>query len=455
MLQIYNSLTKRKEVFEPLKPNKIGLYVCGVTVYDYCHIGHARTYLAFDVVIRFLRYLGYDVTYVRNITDIDDKIIKRAQENDESTEELVSRFTKVMHDEFAQLGITPPNSEPKATECIDGMLAMIQKLVDDEYAYQGKNGDVYFRVDRFEEYGKLSGQKLEDLQVGARIEADEDKENPLDFVLWKSAKEGEPAWDSAFGPGRPGWHIECSAMSKEILGDHFDIHAGGSDLRFPHHENEIAQSVAANGCAYAKYWMHSGMVQIDDEKMSKSLGNFFVISDVLKQYPAEIVRYFLISAHYRSQVNYSEENLNTAKGALTRFYTALRDLPEVPLKPGKRTKSFKYAMSDDFNTPEALAVLFAAAREINRLKAVDKIDEAAVIAAELKSLGNILGILQQDPEVFLQGDDDHAWIETLIAERKQARADKDFKRADEIRDEFAAKGVVLEDKGERCTWRFK
>lgn len=454
MLQIYNSLTKQKEQFKPLVPKKIGLYVCGVTVYDYCHIGHARTYLAFDVVIRFLRSIGYDVTYVRNITDIEDKIIKRANENGETTDELVDRFTKIMHDEFAALNITPPDIEPKATGCIDEMLAMIQKMIDDGYAYQADNGDVYFRVDRFEEYGKLSGQKLEDLQVGARVEADTAKENPLDFVLWKSAKPDEPSWDSAFGKGRPGWHIECSAMTKQSLGDNFDIHAGGSDLRFPHHENEIAQSVAANGCQYANYWMHSGMVQINDEKMSKSLGNFFVIADVLKQYPAEIVRYFLISAHYRSQVNYSEDNLNSAKAALTRFYTALRDLPAAEFTPTDMTEAFNDAMCDDFNTPEALAVLFEAAREVNRLKKSNNEEQAAVVAAELKSLANVLGILQQEPEAFLQGSDDNSWIDALIAERKQAREDKNFARADEIRDELASKNVQLEDKDGVTTWRF-
>lgn len=455
MLQIYNSLSKQKEIFKPLVSGKVGLYVCGVTVYDFCHIGHARTYLSFDIAVRYLRHLNYEVTYVRNITDIDDKIIRRAQENGESTDALVNRFIKVMHEQFAALGITPPDHEPKATETIPEMLSMIQTLIDKEYAYQANNGDVYFRVDRFEAYGKLSGQNLEDLQVGARVEADEDKENPLDFVLWKSAKPGEPAWESPFGFGRPGWHIECSAMTKQTLGDHFDIHAGGSDLRFPHHENEIAQSVCANSCQYANLWMHAGMVQVNNEKMSKSLGNFFVIGDVLKEYPAEVVRYFLISAHYRSQLNYCDENLNAAKAALTRLYTALRTLPRVDFTATELSGSFQRKMDDDFNTPEALAVLFTAAKEINCLKQANQLAEAALLASEMKSLASLLGILQQDPEVFLKGDEDHSWVDELLEERQQARTNKDFARSDAIRDVLKSKGILIEDSATGTIWRFE
>ncbi len=456
MLKIYNSLTREKQIFTPLIPKKINLYVCGVTVYDYCHIGHARTYTTFDVIVRFLRWQGYAVTYVRNITDIDDKIIKRAAENKESIQNLVSRFTEIMHEEFKNLNFLPPDLEPTATGAIPEIIELVQKLIQKNFAYQAKNNDIYYRVRKFESYGKLSGQNLENLQIGARILPDEDKEDALDFVLWKSAKPGEPAWESPFGLGRPGWHIECSAMSKKCLGETFDIHGGGSDLTFPHHENEIAQSVAANDCDFARYWIHSGMVQINDEKMSKSLGNFFIIRDVLKEYPAEIIRYFLTSSHYRTQINYSKENLDNAKASLTRLYTALLGVKRSEkLKPSEFTQRFITAMEDDFNVPEAIAVLFDMARELNKLKNIDLI-QAGLLAKELLALGNILGLLNSDPEKFLQGgnnsQEDFA-IQVLIHERAEAKKSKDFARADQIRKNLLDQGIILEDSPSGTTWR--
>lgn len=456
MIKIYNSLSKQKEDFTPIEPNKISLYVCGVTVYDFCHIGHARTYSSFDVIIRFLRSQGYQVTYVRNITDIDDKIIKRANQNDETTENLVDRFTTVMHDEFSKLNIDKPDLEPTATGSIPEIIDIIETLIEKEFAYAADNGDVYYRVKKFNDYGKLSGQNLDQLEAGARVEVESIKEDPFDFVLWKAAKPGEPAWKSPWGDGRPGWHIECSAMSKKCFGDNFDIHAGGSDLRFPHHENEIAQSEAANGCTYANYWMHAGMVQINDEKMSKSLGNFFIIGDVLKEYPAEVVRYFLISGHYRSEISYSKANLESARQALTRFYTALRDVTVAEsFEPTEFTTRFNKVMSDDFNTPEALACLFDLARQINKMKH-DNTEKASTYAAELLSLAEILGILSSSPEVFLQGtDEDTAWIQQLIDDRIAARASKDFAEADRIRDELLSKNITLEDTAKGTTWRYQ
>jgi cysteinyl-tRNA synthetase len=461
-LQLYNSLTKRKELFTPITPGKIKLYVCGVTVYDYCHIGHARTYLAFDVIIRYLRSRGFEVTYVRNITDIDDKIIKRAHENHETTEQLVARFVKVMHDEFAKLNILPPDLEPTATGTIAEIIAMNQTLIEKGFAYAANNGDVYYRTAKFKDYGKLSGQLLDQLRVGERVEINTDKEDPLDFVLWKSSKPGEPSWESPWGPGRPGWHIECSAMTKKSLGDTFDIHAGGSDLRFPHHENEIAQSEAANGCQFARYWLHSGMVQVNAEKMSKSLGNFFIIGDVLKQYPAEVVRYFLISAHYRSEVNYSDENLQNAKASLERFYTALRglDLTQAKLPEGETyTERFIAAMDDDFNTPAAMAILFELIREINRLRETD-LKQAAQYGLLLKKLCEILGISQQNPEDFFKGGQDiskallirNKFIERLINARNVARKNKDWAKSDLIRDQLQGMGITLEDAVQQTTW---
>lgn len=450
MLKLYNTLTKQKEVFTPLQPNQISLYVCGVTVYDYCHIGHARTYLAFDVMIRFLQWQGYQVQYVRNITDIDDKIINRANENQESTADLVARFTQIMHEEFSALGMLSPDQEPRATDTITEMLAMIERLIEKGAAYAAKNGDVYFRVSAFPGYGKLSGQHIDQLRSGERVEVNTDKEDPLDFVLWKAAKPGEPSWPSPWGEGRPGWHIECSAMTQKCLGKQFDIHGGGSDLRFPHHENEIAQSECANDSTFANYWLHTGMVRVDSEKMSKSLGNFFVIRDVLAQYPAEVVRYFLIAGHYRSELNYSDENLMAGKAALSRLYNALRgmDVTGGMSEGSDYTRAFTDCMNDDFNTPEALAVLFECAKQVNILKDKDA-ETATRYAHELKTLGAVLGILQQDPEVFLQegvaSEISHAEVEALIAERISARANKDWSRADEIRDQLVAAGIQLED----------
>lgn len=462
MIKIYNSLTQEKQEFIPMVPNKLRLYVCGVTVYDYCHIGHARTYTAFDVIIRYFKYCHYDVTYVRNITDIDDKIIKRAAENGETPEALVARFTKIMHEEFARLGLLLPSVEPRATETIPEMIAMIEKLIQDHHAYHVPGGDVYYDVTSFKEYGKLSHQNLEGLQAGIRVDVSEQKKNPLDFVLWKAAKPGEPAWDSPWGRGRPGWHIECSAMSRKILGVTFDIHGGGSDLKFPHHENEIAQSEAANHCDFAHYWMHSGMVQINQEKMSKSLGNFFVIKDVLNEYPCDVVRYFLISGHYRSELNYSDENLKTAKAALRRFYRALRDVvPDESAAPNVTqpfVDSFEQAMNDDFNTPEALAVLFNLARQLNQCKAsqetMDK-ELAQGLAATLIKLGSVLGILQKpENEVFPQNAELEAEVERLIQLRTEAKADKNYAKADQYRDEIAAKGVLLMDTARGVEWEW-
>ncbi|TQV76608.1 cysteine--tRNA ligase [Aliikangiella marina] len=461
MLNIYNSLSQSKETFKPIKPGKVSMYVCGITIYDYSHIGHARTFVSFDVIARYLRYSGYDLTFIRNITDIDDKIIARANENKESIHELTARFEKIMHEDFDSLGMIKPDIEPKATESINEIIEIIQTLMDKGFAYQGEDGDIYYHVPKFEDYGKLSKQNLEALQAGERVGVASDKKSPMDFVLWKMAKPEEPSWSSPWGEGRPGWHIECSAMSKKCLGDHFDIHGGGSDLQFPHHENEIAQSEAANGCCFANTWIHTGMVQVDKEKMSKSLNNFFTIREVLALYRSESVRYFMLSSHYRSQLNYSEENLKAADASLERLYLSLRDLdlsnlPEVSTDSDYLAK-FKQAMDDDFNTPEAMAVLFELAKEINRAKSTD-LERALLLAAELIELGGVLGILQQSPEAFLKSsssgeDSDDSRIGQLIAERNQARADKNWARADEIRDQLQAEGVVLEDKAGETVWR--
>ena len=457
MLKLYNSLTRQKEVFTPLVPGKVGMYVCGVTIYDLCHIGHGRTFVAFDVITRYLRYLGYDLTYVRNITDIDDKIIHRAAENGESCEALTTRLTADMHQDFMALNIARPDIEPKATEHIPEIIQLVENLIEQGYAYVADNGDVLFEVSRYADYGKLSGQNLEQLQSGARVEVEQSKRNPLDFVLWKPSKPNEPSWDSPWGSGRPGWHIECSAMNGKHLGTHFDIHGGGADLQFPHHENEIAQSCCAHHTPYVNTWMHSGMVMVDQEKMSKSLGNFFTIRDVLKHYDGETVRYFLLSGHYRSQLNYSDDNLNKAHSALERFYTALRGLPKVEAEGGEAfVARFMAAMNDDINTPEAYAVLFDLAREINRLKASD-IMAAAGLAAHLRELGNVLGLLSQDPDTFLRGkeDNDTAQIERLVQARLDARAQKDWAAADAARDQLTALGIVLEDGPEGTHWRRK
>ncbi|MCZ4129271.1 cysteine--tRNA ligase [Stutzerimonas balearica] len=456
-LSIYNTLSKSKDVFTPLVDNKVRMYVCGMTVYDYCHIGHARVMVAFDVVARWLRHRGYELTYVRNITDIDDKIIKRASENGESFQDLVGRMIAAMHEDEARLNVLRPDIEPRATDHIAGMHAMIQTLIDKGYAYAPGNGDVYYRVGKFAGYGKLSRRKIEDLKIGARIEVDEAKEDPLDFVLWKGAKPGEPSWDSPWGPGRPGWHIECSVMSTCCLGETFDIHGGGPDLVFPHHENEIAQSEAATGKLYANAWMHAGAVRVDGEKMSKSLGNFFTIREVLEKYHPEVVRYLLVSSHYRSPINYSEDSLREAKGALERFYNGLKGLPEATPAGGETfVGRFGAAMDDDFNSPEACAVLFDMVREVNRLRESD-VQAAAALAARLKELAGVLGVLQLEPEAFLQagaeGKVDAAEVEALIAARLAARAEKNWAESDRIRDQLTAMGVVLEDGKGGTTWR--
>ncbi|MDT4808958.1 Cysteine--tRNA ligase [compost metagenome] len=456
-LAIYNTLSKVKESFKPLEGNQVRMYVCGMTVYDFCHIGHARVMVAFDVIARWLRHSGYALTYVRNITDIDDKIIRRANENGEPFEALVERMIAAMHEDEARLAVLRPDLEPRATGHIAGMHAMIQTLIDKGYAYAPGNGDVYYRVGKFAGYGKLSRKKIEDLKIGARIEVDEIKEDPLDFVLWKGAKPGEPSWQSPWGAGRPGWHIECSVMSTCCLGDTFDIHGGGPDLVFPHHENEIAQSEAATGKPYAATWMHAGAVRVDGEKMSKSLGNFFTIREVLEKYHPEVVRYLLVSSHYRSPINYSEDSLKEAKGALERFYHALKGLPEaVPAGGETFVERFAAAMDDDFNSPEACAVLFEMVREVNRLRDSD-VQAAAALAARLKTLAGLLGVLQLEPEAFLQagaeGKVDAAEVESLIQARLAARAAKNWGESDRIRDQLTAMGVVLEDGKAGTTWR--
>ena len=457
MLQIYNTLSRQKEVFTPITPGKVGLYVCGITIYDYCHVGHARTYVAFDVINRYLRFCGYDVTYVRNITDVDDKIIKRAAENGESCDALTARFTQAMHADFKALGLLPADIEPTVTGHMQEIILMVQQLLDKGYAYIAKDGDVLFDVSKYQAYGELSQQNLEMLQAGARVEVSDSKDDPLDFVLWKTAKPGEPYWQSPWGNGRPGWHIECSAMSAKHLGAHFDIHGGGSDLQFPHHENEIAQSTCAHGHKYVNTWIHTGMVQVDKEKMSKSLGNFFTVKEVLAQYNAEAVRYFLLSSQYRSQLNYSKENLEQAHAALGRLYNALRDITpatQVDLNNDYVTR-FKAAMDDDFNTPEALPVLFELAREVNRFKTTEP-GKAAELAAVLQTLAGVLGILQGDAEAFLKSgasDDEEGQIEALIAKRNAARAAKDWAAADAARAELTALGIVLEDKNGVTSWR--
>ncbi len=457
MLKIYNDLSRSKETFEPLQPGKVNLYVCGMTVYDLCHLGHARVMVVFDVVYRYLKAVGYDVTYIRNITDIDDKIINRANENGEPFHELTERFIQAMHEDSDALGIIPPDAEPKATDHIAEIISMCEKLIEKGHAYVADNGDVYYDVYSFPTYGKLSGKSLEDLQAGARVEPGDVKRNPLDFALWKSAKPDEPSWQSPWGDGRPGWHIECSAMSTKALGDTFDIHGGGADLTFPHHENEIAQSEGATGHPFVKYWMHNGFVRINDEKMSKSLGNFFTVREILERYQAEEVRYFILTSQYRSPLNYSDEHLDNARNALTRFYTALRGLPEAtPTADTQFEKDFHAAMQDDFNTPEALATLFELVREINRVRAEDEA-AAASLGALLRQLGDLIGILQSDAESYLRGgasaNDGDAEIDALVAQRNEAKANKDWGTADEIRNKLQEMGIVLEDGPSGTTWR--
>ena len=457
MLQIFNSLTRRKEPFTPIEPGKVRMYVCGMTVYDYCHIGHARVLVVFDMVTRFLRARGYDVTYIRNITDIDDKIIKRASENNEPIEALTGRFIRFMHEDAAALGVLPPDQEPRATRHIGEIVNMIAQLIERGFAYAAANGDVYYRVRRFPDYGRLSGKSLDDLQVGARVEADEAKDDPLDFVLWKAAKPGEPYWDSPWGRGRPGWHIECSAMSTCCLGNHFDIHGGGLDLQFPHHENEIAQSEGATGEKFVNLWMHNGFVRVNEEKMSKSLGNFFTIREVLKLYDPEVVRYFILASHYRSPLNYSDESLDQAKSALTRLYTALKDFPETSAPEGTAYEQrFADAMDDDFNTPVAIAELFSLVSDINKARAGSPA-QAAALAALLRRLAGVLGLLGRRPEDFLQAGAGAGLsaeeIETLIAARTAARKARNFGESDRIRDQLKSQGVMLEDGPGGTTWR--
>ncbi len=459
MLHIYNSLTRSKEPFVPIEAGRVRMYVCGMTVYDYSHIGHARVLVVFDVVARYLRAAGYRVTYVRNITDIDDKIIRRAHEAGVAFEELTHRYIEAMREDAAALGVLAPDHEPCATGHIGEIRAMIATLLERGYAYRAGNGDVYYDVSRFPDYGRLSGERLEGLRAGARVEVGEAKDDPLDFVLWKAAKPGEPSWESPWGPGRPGWHIECSAMSTARLGPHFDIHGGGQDLRFPHHENEIAQSEAATGEPFVNYWMHAGFVRVNEEKMSKSLGNFFTIREVLERFPAEVVRLFLLTSHYRSPLNYGEEQLEAARLALARLYTALRGLPGGTADGGCSAfeARFHTAMEDDFNTPEAIAVLFGLAREINRVRASDT-REAARLGACLRALGGVLGLLQRDPDRVLQQGApadalDDAQIEALIRERDAARRRRDWSAADRVRDRLQEAGVILEDGSGGTTWR--
>ncbi|MCW8918666.1 MAG: cysteine--tRNA ligase [Gammaproteobacteria bacterium] len=458
-LKVHNNLGKRLEPFVPIDPQRVRMYVCGMTVYDYCHIGHARVLVVFDVIQRYLRriYGSPAVTYIRNITDIDDKIIQRANDNGEDFNDLTARFIAAMHEDAAQLGVEPPDEEPRATLHMAEILAMIERLIANGYAYAASNGDVYYDVSRFEGYGKLSGKNPDDLRAGERVAVDEAKDDPLDFVLWKAVKPGEPCWASPWGNGRPGWHIECSAMSTNALGNHFDIHGGGLDLQFPHHENEIAQSEGACGCQFVNYWLHNGFVRVDNEKMSKSLGNFFTIREVLKRYDPEVIRYFILSSHYRSPLNYSDQHLDSARAALTTLYTALRDVEPGAAGEGEQSERFFRAMDDDFNTAEALAVLFELARELNRLKAAG--GDTAAVAAELRALAGMLGLLQREPEAFLKGTvagsegPDDAAIDAMVAARVVAKQEKSWAEADRIRDALKALGVALEDGAGGTRWR--
>jgi cysteinyl-tRNA synthetase len=488
MLKIYNTLTRKKETFQPRVAGKVGMYVCGMTVYDYCHIGHARVMVVFDTVARYFRHSGYDLTYVRNITDIDDKIINRALENGEDFHALTERFITAMHEDEQALNVLPVDIEPRATQSIPDIIAMIEKLINNGLAYVGGNGDVFYAVDKFNNYGQLSGKNLADLQAGERVDVDLAKHNPLDFVLWKMAKENEPAWQSLWGNGRPGWHIECSAMSTCCLGNSFDIHGGGMDLQFPHHENEIAQSEGATGEKFVNLWMHNGFVRVDNEKMSKSLGNFFTVREVLKQYRPEVIRFFILSSHYRSPLNYSDESLNEAQTALTRLYTALRGCLKLeklleeyhnleteqttdntpdemalefdlspfvdPLIDENYKARFEQAMDDDFNTPVAIAVLFDLARELNKAKENEP-QKVTLLATSLKLLAALLGLLQHSPDAFLKGDEDSDnQIEQQIQARIDAKKAKDWVTADKIRNDLKASGIILEDAPDGTTsWR--
>ena len=455
-MKIYNSLSKQKENFIPIKPNEIKMYVCGQTVYDYCHLGHARKAVVFDMVRRWFITSGYKVVFVENITDIDDKIIRRAKENSETIYQLTERYIKYMHEDFASLGVMRPDYEPKATEYVSQMVYLIQDLIDKNYAYQAENGDVYYRVRKFVGYGKLSGKSLDDLRAGERVDVDLNKEDPLDFVLWKASKENEVYWDSPLGNGRPGWHIECSAMSEEILGKNFDIHGGGQDLQFPHHENEIAQSEAHNNCQFANYWMHNGFLNVNDEKMSKSLGNFFTLRDALNQYNPEVIRYFMLKSHYRSPLNFSYDNLLDAKNSLSKIYQTLRDydfnadncnIGEIDWLD-KYAVNFKNAMDDDFNTSLAISVLFEIVTEINR-------EKNSKLAKLLYTLANTIGLLNSNPQQFLQSGVGLSvqFIEEMIVKRNQARLDRDFALSDKIRDELLSNNIVLEDSKNGTIWR--
>ncbi len=454
MLKIHNTLTREKQAFIPIQPGHVNMYVCGMTVYDFCHLGHARVMVVFDLVARWLRASGYDLKYVRNITDIDDKIIRRAQENGETIRQVTDRFIAAMNEDAAALGVVPPDVEPRATDYVAQMLEMIGALENQGYAYVAENQDVCYSVRKFAGYGKLSGKSLEDLRAGERVDVMAGKQDPLDFVLWKHARDDEPAevkWPSPWGPGRPGWHIECSAMGSQLLGQHFDIHGGGQDLQFPHHENEIAQSEGAHQCQYVNYWMHNGFVRVDDEKMSKSLGNFFTIREVLKKYDAEVVRFFILRAHYRSPLNYSDVHLDDARQALTRLYTALKGASGEAAVDWNEPHAvrFKAALDDDFGTPEAMAVLFDLATAVNR-------GETA-LAGQLKALGGVLGLLQRDPQVFLQaapeGGMSNEEIAAIVGARGAAKKARNFAESDRIRDELKAAGIVLEDGPQGTTWR--
>ena len=459
MLKIYNTLSNQKEEFQPIDTNNVGIYVCGMTVYDFCHMGHARVLVMFDVITRHLRRSFSSVRYVRNITDIDDKIIARAIENNEDIYSLTNRFIDAMHEDEKALGVLSPDIEPRATESIDKMIDMIDILSKQGLAYQGKNGDVFYSVRKFKEYGKLSGKNLDDLLAGARVDIESNKEDPLDFVLWKKAKSNEPSWSSPWGEGRPGWHIECSAMSNHFISNHFDIHGGGMDLTFPHHENEIAQSEGANNCKFVNTWMHVGFVNIDDEKMSKSLNNFFTIRNVLDKYDGETLRYFLISSHYRSPLNFSETNIESAKSALKRLYNATKGLSkktDAALLETKYEDRFNAALNDDFNTPIALSILFEIAKQINIERATN-LAKANALAKQLIKLGNFIGILEYNAEEYLkQGSElSEAEISNKILQRESARNSKDFAMSDQIRDELLALGIILEDSVNGTTWRRK
>lgn len=455
MITLFNSLTNKKEVFRPNTPGKVKIYVCGMTVYDFCHLGHARVLIVFDLINRWFKASGYDVTYVRNITDIDDKIIARAKEKNISIEKLTHKYIQEMNADAKALGVISPDIEPKATESIGDMINMIKTLIDKGFAYVGENNDVFYSVSHFQDYGKLSGKSLEDLRAGNRVEIDLFKKNSFDFVLWKSAKPEEPSWDSPWGIGRPGWHIECSAMSNKFLGKNFDIHGGGQDLQFPHHENEIAQSEATNDCQMVNYWIHNGFVRVDDEKMSKSLGNFFTIREILKHFNAEVIRFFILKAQYRSPLNYSDSHLKDAKQALTRLYIAARGLKNKVSNSdidwqNKFAIQFKAALDDDFNTPEAISVLFGLTNKINKNS-----QQSDLLL--LVQLSNILGILEQEPEVFLRGDASEQLldIDQLIKDRMEAKKIKDYKTADEIRIYLESHDILLEDSSEGTIWRKK